>query len=362
MPQRKQLTWTELRVGLFVLVGMFILAIAIFYVTSGTGIWVPKYRLRTYLPEVEGLTIGAPVRLNGVEIGNVDSIRVSPRGPRQPPDPRRNIELVLRIDKRYQNEIRTDSTASLITEGLLGNRYVSIQRGFVGTPLQPGQEIPGREEKAMKLIVERGADLVQNLNVMSNEVREMIDGIKRGRGSLGKLLVDETAYRSLTHSLNKMEHVVDRVEAGEGSIGKLMASDDLYKKVDSAAGNFDALLADVRAQKGSLGKFVYDPSIHDSAKEFFEKGNAALADVREGKGTLGKLVTDETLFNEWRDVGANLESATAKLNSNQTTAGKFFTDPQFYDNLTGLAADLRLLVGDFRQNPKKFLRVKFSIF
>src|SRR5205807_2642529 len=163
---------------------------------------------------------------------------------------------------------------------------VSIQRGFVGTPLQPGQEIPGREEKAMKLIVERGADLVQNLNVMSNEVREMIDGIKRGRGSLGKLLVDEAAYRSLTHSLNKIER----------------------------------------------------------------------------KGTLGKLATDETLFNEWRDVGANLESATAKLNSNQTTAGKFFTDPQFYDNLTGLAGDLRLLVGDFRQNPKKFLRVKFSIF
>src|SRR2546422_10673443 len=95
------------------------------------------------------------------------------------------------------------------------------------------------------------------------------------------LLVDETAYRSLTHSLNKMEHVVDRVEAGEGSIGKLMASDDLYKKVGSAAGNFDALLADVRAQKGSLGKFVYDPSIHDSAKEFFEKGNAALARSEE---------------------------------------------------------------------------------
>src|SRR3989442_5209114 len=133
MPQRKQLTWTELRVGLFVLVGMFILAIAIFYVTSGTGIWVPKYRLRTYLPEVEGLTIGAPVRLNGVEIRNGDSIRVSPRAPRQPPDPRRNIALLLRIASRYQRELRTDSTARLITAALLGDRYVSIQRGFVRT-------------------------------------------------------------------------------------------------------------------------------------------------------------------------------------------------------------------------------------
>jgi len=118
----------------------------------------------------------------------------------------------------------------------------------------------------------------------------------------------------------------------------------------------------VQAQKGSLGKFVYDPSIHENAKQFIEKGNALMTDVRAGKGTLGKLTTDETFYEKWRTVGTNLESATAKLNSNQTTAGKFFSDPQFYDNMTGLAGDMRLLLGEFRQNPKKFLRVKFSIF
>ena len=61
MAQRKQLTWTELRVGFFVLVGLFILAVAVFYV-SGGGILGPKYRLTTYLPEVDGLATGAPVR------------------------------------------------------------------------------------------------------------------------------------------------------------------------------------------------------------------------------------------------------------------------------------------------------------
>lgn len=361
MPQRKQLTWTELRVGLFVLVGIFVVAVAIFYVT-GAGVLGPKYRLRTYLPEVEGLTVGAPVRLDGIEVGNVDAIRVTPRTPKQPPDPKRSIELVLRIDRRYQPDIRTDSTAGLITEGLLGNRYVSIQRGFVGTPLQDGQEVPGREEKAIKAIVERGAELVQNLNQMSIQVSEIVDGIKRGRGSLGKVLVDETAYNHLNRTLGKVEHMVDSVEAGNGTLGKLVASDELYQKVNSASGRFDRLLADVQAQRGTLGKLVYDPSVHDNAKQFLEKGNLLITDVREGKGTLGKLTTDEELYARWRAVGANLESATAKLNSNQTTAGKFFTDPQFYDNMTGLAGDMRLLMGEFRQNPKKFLRVKFALF
>jgi len=63
-----------------------------------------------------------------------------------------------------------------------------------------------------------------------------------------------------------------------------------------------------------------------------------------------------------RDASANVRDASAKLNSNQGTAGRFFSDPAFYDNFTGLAGDLRLMVSDFRQNPKKFLHVKLAIF
>jgi hypothetical protein len=62
MAQRKQVTWTELRVGLFVLVGLSVLAAGIFYVT-GAGTIGPKYRLITYLPDVSGLVHGAPVRM-----------------------------------------------------------------------------------------------------------------------------------------------------------------------------------------------------------------------------------------------------------------------------------------------------------
>ena len=78
MAHGKQMTWTELRVGIFVLVGLFVLGAGIFYVTA-PGILGPKYKLKTYLPEVAGLSTGAPVRLDGVEVGNVESIRLVPR-------------------------------------------------------------------------------------------------------------------------------------------------------------------------------------------------------------------------------------------------------------------------------------------
>jgi phospholipid/cholesterol/gamma-HCH transport system substrate-binding protein len=126
--------------------------------------------------------------------------------------------------------------------------------------------------------------------------------------------------------------------------------------------NVNVILADVRAQKGTIGKLLYDPTLYDQAKDAISKGNSFLGDMRAGKGSLGKFVTDETLYNQLRDTSTNLASATAKLNDNTTTAGKLFSDPKLYDNLTGLTGDMRLLLGDFRQNPKKFLHIKVSVF
>src|SRR5689334_2294958 len=192
MAQRKQLTWTELRVGLFVLVGLSVLAAGIFYVT-GAGTIGPKYRLITYLPEVSGLANGAPVRLDGVEVGNVESIRLAPRVPGKARDKNKNIEVVMRVSKQYEKDILTDSAASLVTEGLLGNRYVNISLWNTDAPLKDDQEVPGTEEKAMKEVVERSADLLGNLQALSENVQDLITGVKQGKGSRGKILTDDQA-------------------------------------------------------------------------------------------------------------------------------------------------------------------------
>jgi phospholipid/cholesterol/gamma-HCH transport system substrate-binding protein len=361
MPQRKQLTWTELRVGLFVLVGLSVLAAGIFYVT-GAGTLGPKYRLITYLPEVSGLANGAPVQLDGVEVGNVESIRLAPRVPGKIPDKNRNIEVIMRVSKHYEDDILTDSTASLLTQGLLGNRYVNITRGITGIPLKDEQEVPGAEEKAMAQVVERSADVLANLQALSEEVQDLIHGVKQGKGSLGKLLNDDQAYNHLNSLLAKGDVMISNIQAGQGTIGKLVASDEMYNKVDKGLDNVNLILTDVRSQKGTIGKLLYDPSLYDEAKQAVANGNAMLGDVRAGKGTLGKLVTDDALYTKLRETSANIDNASAKLNDNSTTVGKLFSDPKLYDSMAGLTGDLRLLIGEFRQNPKKFLHIKVSVF
>ena len=169
MAQHKQLTWTELRVGLFVLAATVLLVVVIFYVT-GAGALGPKYRLHAFLPEVDGLTVGAPVRVDGVDVGNVEKNFYCPCQSRESSRQKTGVSKSICASRRLFRitSARTPS-AGLITEGLLGNRYVDIDRGFVGRTLQNDEEIPGREEKALKAVVERSADLMQNLSSITEK-------------------------------------------------------------------------------------------------------------------------------------------------------------------------------------------------
>lgn len=126
-----------LRIAGILLGGISLASVLLFLWSS--GLFVPKYRLRVYVPEVAGLGVHAPVRLDGIEVGTVNAIKLAEASA----NPEQRILLVLQVDKRYQEAIRSDSTATVTTEGLLGNRYVSIHRGFSGTVIKPDGEIPG---------------------------------------------------------------------------------------------------------------------------------------------------------------------------------------------------------------------------
>ena len=179
MAQQKHLAWTELRVGIFVLSGVTLLAVVIFYVTGG-GTLAPKYLLYTYLPDVDGLTLGAPVRLDGVDVGNVERIEVAvPSNPAEI-SKNRSVRVDMRIQKKFQDDIRSDSTAGLVTEGLLGNRYVDIDRGITGSVLPNDSELAGRHEKSLN---EAGADLMVSLNQIAQKADTILNDVQSGRGT-----------------------------------------------------------------------------------------------------------------------------------------------------------------------------------
>jgi ABC-type transporter Mla subunit MlaD len=115
---------------------------AVFLVWSFSQVWSlgafrPKYQIQMFVPEAEGVRVGTLVRLDGMPIGNASRVKLVANSA----DSARRIEIVLRIEKRFQNMIHEDSYASLVRGGLLGERYVSIQRGFSGPPINAEGEI-----------------------------------------------------------------------------------------------------------------------------------------------------------------------------------------------------------------------------
>src|ERR1041385_3039357 len=108
MAQRRSLAWTELRVGILVITSFALLALGIFYISGQSGFFVPKYTVTAFFQNANNLRTGAEVSLEGVTIGNVETVAVSRES-----DPMKAVEAILQLDAKYKNIIRTDSKVSI---------------------------------------------------------------------------------------------------------------------------------------------------------------------------------------------------------------------------------------------------------
>lgn len=351
MPARKAITWAELRVGIFVIVTLVLMAVFIFYATGAGRGFARQVQLRTYLPDVSGLKVGAPVRLAGVEIGAVKQVSLSEF--RQ--EPARHTEVVFRVQKRYLSEIRSDSQAFITTEGLLGESVLEISRGVSGTPIAEGGTVPGTQKGNIK-------EIVQNVSQITGDVRAVVADIRAGRGTMGKLIYDPSLYNRAYTAVSEFQSLTQRTAAGQGTLGKLVVSEELYNQLRGTATTLDEVARDLRAGKGTLGKLIYDTALYDKADSIVGRADNIVARVERGEGTLGKLIKEEKLHNDISETFANAREITRKANEGQGTIGRAVNDPRAYENFNELTTEMRALLSDFRKNPKKYLRIKLSLF
>ncbi len=144
-----------------------LLVSTLFYLWS-SGAFTPKYELRVYVPEASVLAVHAPVRVNGVRVGSVNVIKPA----EEAASPERQTELVLRIDKRYQSEIRSDSYAFIVNESPMdGSRYLSIRRGFHGSVIDAGGEVQFTPARQITLDSMKGMLDCLQTGIKSGEIK-----------------------------------------------------------------------------------------------------------------------------------------------------------------------------------------------
>jgi phospholipid/cholesterol/gamma-HCH transport system substrate-binding protein len=356
VPSRQQVSWAQLKVGITVLVASAILAVSIFLIT-GTGACGSTIRLKAYFDNAEGLRVGSPVRLQGVDIGNVTQILIVPNRPKDP------VEVSMKVSTVYKFNLRKDSIVSLNTAGALGETYVDIVSGAAkGPEVADGDVLPSEERPGLTDVVKASQSTLQNLDIVLKRFDRIVAAIERGEGSIGKFIYDPTVFNKVNTTLTEVQTMVREVRQGKGTVGKLIQDDSLYRRAEASVDKLNKIIDDLEKGQGTVGKLLKDPSLYQKAEKTMSRASEVMEDVSAGKGTLGKLARDQEFARKVDNTITRLSAIADRLEAGEGTAGKLLRDPSIYTNADQMLVETRNLVKAVREDPKKYLTIRFKIF
>ncbi len=359
MPSQQQLRWSQLRVGITVIISIVILAILIFLMNSTGGIFTSKIQLRAYFDNAGGLREGAPVRLEGVDIGNVVGIRVVNDAVHKLAP----VEVIMKVNTRYANNLKKDSKATLSTAGVLGETFVDIDsRTATGPQVANNDVLQAEEQPDIQDMMKAGQSMLQNAQVLLKRIDNIVAGVENGQGSAGKFLKDPALFDRMNATLGQVQDMVNDINSGKGSVGKLLRNDEMYNKVNAAVDKLNVMIDDINAGKGSAGKFLKDPQLYDNLNETAKKLNKMMDDVDQGKGTIGMLAKDPQFQKKIDDTVTKINDLMTRMDNGEGSAGKLMRDPSLYTNADQMLVETRQLVKAIREAPKKYLTIHFKVF
>jgi phospholipid/cholesterol/gamma-HCH transport system substrate-binding protein len=361
MPSQQEVKWSQLKVGVIVLVASVILVTLLFLMTSSAGLGVLSHKLTvtTYFENSAGLKVGAAVNLQGVTIGTVKSVTVvnSPEHKLTP------VKVVMKLNEKFQEELRKDSKASLTTVGVLGDTVVDINSQFaVGPPLQDGDEIKTTETPSLTDVVKAGQGTIESLNVILAKMNVIVDNLQSGKGSIGQLINSPDLYDKANRTVEELLKLEKGLNEGRGSIGKLMTDDTMYNRLNDAAGKLEGIADALNDGKGTAGKLLKDDSLYNNLNSTMSHANHIMADADEGKGGLGLMLKDPKFRQQLSDTITQVNELVTGINQGRGTLGKLATDETFYTNTNKLLMESTNLVTAIRQDPKKYLTIHMKIF
>jgi phospholipid/cholesterol/gamma-HCH transport system substrate-binding protein len=296
---------TEAKVGLFVLVGMILLAYMSMQVGKHTFGWKKGYNVDVVLDSAAGLLREAPVQIAGVEVGRVESITL------------KDGKALVRLRINANVKLEKDVMASIKTQGILGDKFIEIYPGTTGAPsLAAGEQITR---------VERPTDLdrlLYQISLIADDIRGVTSSLNRvlagqsGEEAISGILGNA---RDLTRNLNQV------IVSNEAALRTTLENTrQLTENLNRVVTNNDEKVGDVM------------DGLKAASREM-EKTFATLSDlaggVNRGEGTLGQLLKDKTAVEKLNKTLASLESMTEKINEGRGTIGKLVNDEETVKNL-----------------------------
>lgn len=202
----------EVKVGIFVFLGIIIMFIIVFSIGE-FYILKPTYKIKVLFGFANGVDMGAPVRLAGINVGEIEEVGVYYDESQQ----RTKVYLVAKIKK--EAKVEKDAICKINTLGLLGEKYLEISPGTQSAGFMQNKDIViGSDPVPME-------EITKTMKELSDSARSVTDSAKT---------------------------ILERLEKGEGSIGKLLVEDDVYNDLKATAGNFKEFSEDIKLHPWKL--------------------------------------------------------------------------------------------------------------
>lgn len=289
----------EIKVGLFVLMGLLILGYMSIKVTK-YGIRVKKgYEISAIFDSVSGLVRNASVEIAGVEIGRVKDIRLEDR----------KAKVIMNIAPEVR--LRKGSQVLIRTKGVLGDKFVEVIPGTEAEEIKAGEVIIATTSPSeLDQMLTKVLPVLDDIKSVTNTLSEVV-GTEEGRESFKEL---RDNFREVSASIKT---ITQQIEEGKGTFGKLIKDETIYTEAketiahwNKVSERFERIAKDIDAGKGTLGKLVRDDTMYVDAKETIANLKKTSQRIDRGEGTLGKLIKDDTLYEEAKDALKSVRKAT----------------------------------------------------
>ena len=358
MPSQQEVQWSQLKVGVLVIVALIALTALIFLMSgSSGGFFAGKIVLRSYFENSAGLKVGAPVNLEGVTIGNVKSIRIF-RDRKLTP-----VEVTMKVSKKYTADVLEDSKASLDTVGVLGDTVVDISsKHAVGAQVKDNDELGTTESPNLSDVIKSSQGTIEQVDTILAKLDSLVDSLNSGKGSIGQLINNPGLYNQANTAVQQLSKLTSDLSKGRGTVGKLLTDDTLYNNLNQTTTRLNNVATEIDSGQGTIGKLLRDDTLYKNLNQTVDQANALIGEINQGKGTLGMMASDPQFQSKVRDTVDKLDSILARVDSGQGTLGQLVVNPSLYNNADAMLGETRNLVTQIRENPKKYLTFHVKVF
>ena len=337
MPSVLQVRWAKFRVATVSTVALLILMILVYLLTGGT-LLQPKTHLYLYINDATGLGSGSPVRVDGIGVGVVDWVKFSGSN-----DPNRIVRVQMTVERERLPSITADSIAQISNDTFVGDKFVDITTG------KSPDHVPENGELHFKA----QPDLMRSVDLTDFEhqlraVDETLADIESGRSPFGQFVIGDQVYNSMRRRFAELQNSLKRAEATNAQIGGLLYTDVLYRKIHAPILQLDQKIAFLQSGQGELGRLLRDPAQFQQFRGMLQDLKKSIADARQAD-----FMQSDEAYPGWSNTIESLGRQVDNINSS-----RMLNATDLYESLNGAAREMQKSVKDFRDNPKKYLRLK----